>query len=84
MTETINCSEVRNDLSRVVTRVEHKGVRLILLRNGRPACAMVSVEDLEVLEALEDRLDIEAADRAMALDDGTRISAEDVEQELGV
>jgi len=45
---------------------------------------MVSVEDLEVLEALEDRLDIEAADRAMAEDDGTRISAEDVEQELGL
>jgi len=34
-------------------------------RNGEPAFAMISYEDLETLEALEDRIDLVAAKEAI-------------------
>jgi PHD/YefM family antitoxin component YafN of YafNO toxin-antitoxin module len=47
-------------------RVAYGGERIRVERRGAPAVAIVSIQDLELLEYLEDRLDIEAAEKALA------------------
>lgn len=61
MATNIPASELRDNFSEAVNRVAYGGERLILERHGKPAAALVSMEDLELLQTLEDRLDGEAA-----------------------
>jgi PHD/YefM family antitoxin component YafN of YafNO toxin-antitoxin module len=49
-----------------VNRAEFKGERIILYRRGKKAAALVPIEDLELIEAIEDRIDIEESKKAMA------------------
>ncbi len=51
-------------------------------RNGRLAAVLVSVSDLEALEAFEDAQDVDAFRAAKAQDDGTRVSLEELRREL--
>jgi hypothetical protein len=48
-----------------LNRVVYQGERIALERHGKVVAALVSKEDLEVLEALEDRVDLAAARRAL-------------------
>ncbi|MEX1141598.1 MAG: type II toxin-antitoxin system Phd/YefM family antitoxin [Thermoleophilaceae bacterium] len=59
-------SDARESLADVVNRVRYTGERLTLTRRGRPVAALVSVEDAELLERLDDETDLEAARRALA------------------
>jgi prevent-host-death family protein len=59
-------SELRENLSNTLSRVAFKGERIILERHGKDVAALVSVEDLAILEALEDRMDLDAAREALA------------------
>jgi prevent-host-death family protein len=59
-------STARDSLAEMVNRVRFGGERLTLTRRGRPVAAVVSVEDAELLERLEDAADLEAARRALA------------------
>ena len=43
-------AEVKNRLSEVVDTVEREHGRVVITRHGRPAAAVLSVEDLESLE----------------------------------
>jgi PHD/YefM family antitoxin component YafN of YafNO toxin-antitoxin module len=45
--------------------VTYQGERVLLERHGKPVAGLVSAEDLQLLEALEDRIDIKAAKAAM-------------------
>ena len=44
--------------TRRILRVAYKGERIVLERHGKDVAALVSVEDLELLEELEDRTDL--------------------------
>ena len=48
-----------------VNRVAYGKERVILSRRGRDLAAIVPLEDVELLEALEDRLDLDAARAAL-------------------
>ena len=61
----INASEARKDFSDTLNRVAYNGERIVLERHGKSVAAIVPIEDLELLEALEDRLDHEAAKKAL-------------------
>ena len=61
----LSITEAREHLSDYADRVAFKGERLCVKRNGKPAFAMVSVEDMKLLEALEDIIDIEEAQKAL-------------------
>ena len=61
----LETSQARSDFSSVV-KAANKGERFLLKRHGRNVAAVVSVKDLAVLRALEDRFDAEAADAALA------------------
>ncbi|MFZ9024299.1 MAG: type II toxin-antitoxin system Phd/YefM family antitoxin, partial [Anaerohalosphaeraceae bacterium] len=47
---TISMSEIRLKLSELANRVIYGGERVIVEKNNKPAFAMVSVEDMELLE----------------------------------
>jgi prevent-host-death family protein len=59
-------SEARDDLTETVNRVAYTKERVIIHRRGKDLVAVVPIEDLEALEALEDRLDAEAGRKALA------------------
>lgn len=50
----ISASEARANFNDVVNRVSYGHERVTITRNGKPAAVMVSIEDLELLERLED------------------------------
>lgn len=56
--------EARANLSDALNKVAYSGERIVLKRHGKPAAAIVSVEDLELLEELENRSDLKAATKA--------------------
>ena len=58
-------TEAREHLADYADRVAFKGERVCVKRNGKPAFAMVSVEDMKLLEAIEDIMDIEEAEKAI-------------------
>ena len=60
----IGLTEIRDNLAEFINRVAYRGERVVLQRRGKGVAAVVPMEDLELLEALEDRSDIKAALRA--------------------
>jgi prevent-host-death family protein len=52
-TERVPLKEAHRSLSSLVGRARHAGKRFVLTANGQPACAVVSIRDLEQLENQE-------------------------------
>jgi prevent-host-death family protein len=57
---TVSISHARDHLADLGNRVSLRGERLVVERRGKNLFALVPVEDLEALERLEDKLDLEA------------------------
>ena len=53
MPSSISTSKAREFLADLITEVAYKGERVILTRHGKPVAALISAEDLELLESLE-------------------------------
>jgi len=62
----LGIAEIRNNLADALNRVIYAGERITLERRGKPAAAIVSLEDLALLEAIEDGEDVRGAKRAIA------------------
>lgn len=60
----IGVAEIRSNLADVINRVAYGGERIILQRRGKQVLAVVSMEDLELLTAMEDKADVKAALKA--------------------
>ena len=75
-------ADIRNNLADAINRVAYAGERIILERRGKGVAALVSVEDLELLQRLEDESDIKAARRA--LKEKGRISLDDLKKKYGL
>jgi prevent-host-death family protein len=65
--DRISTAEAREQFSEVVNRAAFGRERIILTRRGKALAAVVPVEDVELLEALEDRQDLDEA--RVALED---------------
>ncbi len=61
----ITISEARNELSETINKVAYGGSRVVIHRHGKDMVAIISKEDLEVLEYLEDQADLVAVREAM-------------------
>jgi len=59
-------TEARNRFADIVNDVAFRGERVILQRHGKDIAAVVPIEDLALLEALEDKIDLDAARKALA------------------
>ncbi len=55
MTREIPVTQARAELAELVNRVAYSGERVVLTRHGRPLAALVSSDDLELLEALAEQ-----------------------------
>lgn len=66
MASSITISDARDGFAEVINRVAYANERVRVVRRGRALAAIVSVEDAELLEALEDELDLDAAREALA------------------
>ena len=59
---TVTSEEVRNQLGDIINRVAYGHERMIVTRRGKKLAALVSMDDLELLEkvldALEDQIDL--------------------------
>ncbi len=60
----MNIVDVRENLAEVINRVAYAGDRVILRRRSKSVAAVVSMEDLHLLQALEDQADVRAALKA--------------------
>jgi len=79
----ISTADARNDFAEVINRASFGKERFVLTRRGKKLAAIISVEDLELLEALEDELDVKAAKAALSESD-ERVSYQDLRRELGL
>ncbi len=82
---SIDTSVARDSLSDTLNRVSYSKERIVIRRHGKDLAALVPIEDLMFLEALEDRTDLEEARAALAeADEKGTISWEKVKQDLGI
>jgi len=77
----ITATELKKSFGEATSRVEYAGERIIVRRNRREAFALIPIDDLRLLEALEDRIDVLAARESLA-DPRPSIPLEDVKKEL--
>jgi len=76
-THSVSLVDLRKTLGDVINQVSFTHERTTVSKHGKTVAAIVPMEDLELLEYLEDRADLEALRTAREEDDGTRISLED-------
>ncbi len=63
--KTVEASQLRQGFSEALNTVAFAGERIAINRHGKRVAVLVSVDDLALLEALEDRLDVQLAKRAL-------------------
>lgn len=57
--------DLRNNLADALNRAAYTGERIVLERRGKGVAALVSMEDLALLERIEDEQDAKAARKAL-------------------
>jgi prevent-host-death family protein len=81
MMTRIAASEARENFATIINEVAFGGERILLHRHGKDVAAVVPIEDVQLLEALEDKMDLDAARKALA-EKGPRIKWEQLKKEL--
>jgi prevent-host-death family protein len=51
--DTVSLAEIKRNISAIINRVTFGRERIILTSRGKPKAALVSIEDLQKLEAME-------------------------------
>jgi prevent-host-death family protein len=84
MMVTLTAVKARAKFSEVVSQAAFEKERIVLTRNGKELAAVVPVEDVRLLEAIEDRADIEQALRVLASPDEKPIAYKTARKALGL
>ncbi len=79
----VSATDAKRDFSATLNRVAFGGERVVLQRHDKDIAALVSLEDLRLLQAFEDRMDAEAAREALSESD-EHVSYSRVREELGL
>jgi prevent-host-death family protein len=61
----ISMTKARQDFTDIANRVMFGDERICIEKNNKPAVAIVPASDVELLEALEDKIDLEEALKAL-------------------
>ena len=76
-------SKARENFAALLNEVSVRGDRVAIERHGKTVAAVISVADLELLEALEDKYDVDTAREALSESD-RRIPWKELKQKLGL
>lgn len=81
----VNTVDARAQFSEIINRAAFGKERVTLTRRGKEIVAVVPIEDMKLLEALEDRIDLEEARAALAESKKKgAVSWEKIKKELGI
>ena len=83
MPTTMTTADARKHFADIVNKVAYGNEPIVLTRRGQEIAALISIEELELLQQIEDRMDIEDAKKALA-EPGDNISAQDFWKQLGL
>jgi prevent-host-death family protein len=81
MLNKITTADARKKLSDIINCVAFGDESFVLTRRGEPIAALISMEDLKVLQELKDKFDIEDAWKAKN-EPGEPISWDELKKEL--
>ena len=83
----LTASKLREGISDAINRVAFRGERIVLRRNKKDVLALIPLEDLALLQALEDLVDLQELRRAkqeFLASGGKAIPLAQVAKELGI
>ncbi len=83
MLNKISAADARKKFANIINRVAYGKELFVLTRRGEALAAIVSMEDLKLLQEIEEQLDIEDAWKARK-EPGESISWEKLREELGI
>jgi len=83
MLNTVSTAEARKKLAEIVNMVAYGKETIVLTRRGEEIAALISMEELKLLQLIEDHIDIEDARKALE-EPGENISAEKLWKALGL
>jgi prevent-host-death family protein len=78
----ITAVDARQQFADIINRSTYAKERIVITRRGKDLAAVVPIEDLKLLEEIEDRIDIEAARKA--LKESGSVPWEKVKAKLGL
>jgi prevent-host-death family protein len=81
MLQKISAADARKKFANIINRVAYGKELFVLTRRGEPLAAIISIEDLKLLQELEEQMDIEDAWKARK-EPGENISWEQLREEL--
>ena len=67
---SISATDARANFQELINRAEYSGERIVIQRHGKDAVAIISLDDLKRLEAMEDAIDSELLRRAVQENEG--------------
>ena len=80
---TVTTAEARKRLAEIVNKVAYGKEPVVLTRRGEEIAALISMEELALLQLIEDHIDIEDARKALTAP-GKNIPAKKFWKELGL
>jgi len=83
MSTKISTADARKNFSNIVNRVTFGKESIILTRRDKEVAALVTMDELRLLQELEDRIDVTDAMKAIN-EPGEDISAEQLWKKLGL
>jgi len=83
MSTKISTADARKNFADIVNKVAYGKESIILTRRGQDVAALVSIDELELLQQIEDYIDIEDAKKALQ-GSAENIPADKVWKQLGL
>ena len=83
MHNTITTADARKNFADIVNKVAYGKEPVILTRRGQKIAALISIDELQLLQKIEDHIDIEDAKKALEKP-GENIYSEDFWKQLGI
>jgi prevent-host-death family protein len=78
----INSAKARRSFAHLLNETSFGGHRIVVTRKGKAVAAMVPLEDLEAIQAMEDEKDIREAECVLADPESEFITWEQAKNEL--
>ncbi len=67
---SVSATDARANFQDLINRAEYKGERIVVHRHGKAVVAIIGLDDLKLLEAVEDAIDSETLLKAVEENNG--------------